>query len=381
MSTWLVISEDLASAGTLADCLDDGNPAGSRPAARGAIPFARAGVDGLAIALGGPLRQPTLDGRGHPAAHAVVWSPWRKRSTNDLSALARGNRHLLIDWPETDAAWAMAVQAVRTVGEIAPRAARLARLVHRDSPDEHVPFTPQHGQAAEASWAIDTIYAEILSDLAPTAGRYGPVALALLTASGPLSAERAAAVLGAARVPQDVLRRLADDGLIWGEHVVRTAPAAGLAAAAIERQAPALADPATIQRLDAEIRRIREGASTMDRAIALAQRTLLDASPTGRIASPSGMVEGLVLGVCPYCPNDLRPMRTADGRLLACAGGEERGCGLRYPLPTVASVRPGGSACEACGAPMIRVKSRGWESQPRCAAALDCPDAVPQSVW
>lgn len=377
---WLVVSEDAESARTMADGLDDGNSIGSEPGPRGTFAFTRAGSGGLAIALGGPLREPTLEGRGHPSDRTLVWSPLRRRSMNNLAALAKGCRHLLLTWPQSDAGWLMALQAIRDVGEVAPRAARLARMVHPDAPDEHDAIPIELALAAEASIAVDMFYAAVLADVAPSAGRHTAVALTLLASSDALTAERTTALMRAARLPDSVLDDLAADGLVWGESA-SAAPATKLVAEAIGRAAPGLADPAGVQRLDGEIQRIREGSGTVERTVDLARRMLRDAAPTGCVPAPKGLFEGLVLGVCPYCPNELRPIRTATGRLLACSAGEDRGCGLRYPLPTVAAVRPGRSTCDACGAPTIRVRTRGWESQPRCAAALDCPDAVPQAAW
>ncbi len=77
------------------------------------------------------------------------------------------------------------------------------------------------------------------------------------------------------------------------------------------------------------------------------------------------------LGKCPKCGKELRIVRSQRGkRFVGCTGYPS--CDVTYPLPQFGTINPLGSACEACGAPLIEVSS-GRKGRWRLCPNLNCP--------
>ena len=77
------------------------------------------------------------------------------------------------------------------------------------------------------------------------------------------------------------------------------------------------------------------------------------------------------IGACPKCGKKLRIVRSQRGkRFVGCEGYPD--CDVTYPLPQYGDIRPLGSACESCGAPMLEVDS-GRRGRWRLCPNMNCP--------
>ena len=80
----------------------------------------------------------------------------------------------------------------------------------------------------------------------------------------------------------------------------------------------------------------------------------------------------LTMGVCPVCQKDLVMKYSRKGkRFVSCTGYPD--CKNIYPIPQRGSIISTGRACSSCGAPIVKVKSKGKRSwqlciNPECSA-------------
>lgn len=77
------------------------------------------------------------------------------------------------------------------------------------------------------------------------------------------------------------------------------------------------------------------------------------------------------IGKCPKCGKQLRVVRSQRGkRFLGCEGYPS--CDVTYPLPQFGTINSLGTACEACGAPMMEVSS-GRKGKWKLCPNMNCP--------
>ncbi len=371
---WLVITEDAATARTLADHLGDGNPCGYIGGHAPVATFSGPQASGAVVAIGGPLLRPTLHGRGHPGRRALRWTLTGRAATAAVRRLAADATKVAVATARTPAGELAALQALRVVAEGAPRAARRARRLDR-SGDVGEPWAHALGSAAQASLAIDAHWSALLAPVAAGAGVHTLPTLALL-AGNPTPYATAVSGLESVGLCAEGIAELESHGLVWIDDRVHMSPAGALLVTEILSRAPGLLATGVAVEVRAAVEQVATGALTPERAIERARQLLCEIAPMELVEAPIGFVEGRVLGRCPSCDLPMRPVRRLDGRLrLACAGGDIGGCGLAYPLPAEAVAHPGGAPCP-CGAPRLRVHLRGWLSKPRCAAGDECTLAV-----
>ena len=80
----------------------------------------------------------------------------------------------------------------------------------------------------------------------------------------------------------------------------------------------------------------------------------------------------LTMGICPVCQKDLVMKYSRKGkRFVSCTGYPD--CRNIYPIPQRGSIMSTGKACSSCGAPIVKVKSKGkraWQLciNPECSA-------------
>lgn len=83
------------------------------------------------------------------------------------------------------------------------------------------------------------------------------------------------------------------------------------------------------------------------------------------------------LGKCPTCGGDIMVIQSKKGKRFAgCANYPK--CKVMYPLPQFGRVVPSGEACDACGAPVVKV----WQQKGRppwvLCINMDCPKRGPK---
>jgi DNA topoisomerase-1 len=78
------------------------------------------------------------------------------------------------------------------------------------------------------------------------------------------------------------------------------------------------------------------------------------------------------IGKCPACGKDIMTVQSKRGKRFAgCSGYPE--CKVMYPLPQMGRIDPTGQACDACGAPVIKVwQARGRPPWVLCIN-MNCP--------
>ncbi len=85
------------------------------------------------------------------------------------------------------------------------------------------------------------------------------------------------------------------------------------------------------------------------------------------------------LGKCPACGGDIMVIQSKKGKRFAgCASYPK--CKIMYPLPQFGRVVPSGEACDACGAPVVKV----WQQKGRppwvLCINMDCPKRGPKKA-
>lgn len=380
---WLVIADDVERAHTMAHWLADGQATAlARDHGIREI-FVGGQAQGGIVATEGLLQVAHVGGRGHPAERPLEWISHRRRAQRTIARHAPHAVHVAVATAPGERGDLLALQVMRAVRAVDPLGGRrVRRITPRGTISD--PLTALSrvdipaGLAAETGIGIDALWEALLGDVIAETTRHALPALALLAGGRTLTDALAHGALTAAGLPGAALETLRGDGLVFGVGSVRVAPAGVALVERLLRSAPGLLDPATANAIDASVRRVAVDALTPERVIEQARALLRQIAPMARVAPARGDVEGRVLGWCRDCDRPMLPRADGNGgRHLVCGGGGREGCGLVFPLPTSARVRPGGGGCPACGAPTIRVSVRGWESAPRCAAALDCPAATP----
>jgi hypothetical protein len=281
-----------------------------------------------------------------------------------------GATHVAVATDATPRGELAALQALRVVGEGAPRATRKARRVDAAGILGQV-WEHARGSAAQARVAIDAYWAALLLPVAIDAGVDTLPALALLSGDS-TPVETARVGLESVGLHGDEIGRLELFGLVWcdGERV-HIAPSGQMLVNELLQAAPGLLTTGAARDVRATIEQVSVGVLTPERAIDRARALLGEVAPMPQVEAPDGFIEGRILGTCPSCGGPMRPVRRPDGRLRLTCRRTPKGCGLAYPLPAEAVAHPGGDACP-CGAPRLRVHLRGWLSKPRCAAGDEC---------
>jgi DNA topoisomerase-1 len=83
------------------------------------------------------------------------------------------------------------------------------------------------------------------------------------------------------------------------------------------------------------------------------------------------------LGKCPTCGGDIMVIQSKKGKRFAgCANYPK--CNVMYPLPQFGRIVPSGEACDACGAPVVKV----WQQKGRppwvLCINMECPKRGPK---
>lgn len=155
---------------------------------------------------------------------------------------------------------------------------------------------------------------------------------------------------------------------------------------AFERHASILTDPARVARLDTAIQAVADGERSMEDVIDESRRMLdeaLVALEESQDELAADLREALRIqervGRCPTCGRDLviRRARKTGKRFIGCSGWPD--CKQSYPLPQGGYLEPLDTACDACGAPEMRLTKRGRRPWEFCAN-MDCPKREERDV-
>ncbi len=137
----------------------------------------------------------------------------------------------------------------------------------------------------------------------------------------------------------------------------------------LEKHAREITEPDMTARLEEEMDAITRGEKKMEEVVEDSRRMLskvLDALEKERESVGASLrestMEKLVVGKCPVCGGDLVVMKPGKKRFVGCSNYPS--CKQTYPLPQNGRVVPTEKTCPVCGAPIVKILTRGrspWE--------------------
>ncbi|PKK86003.1 MAG: DNA topoisomerase I [Thermoplasmata archaeon HGW-Thermoplasmata-1] len=147
---------------------------------------------------------------------------------------------------------------------------------------------------------------------------------------------------------------------------------------ALENYAPKITRPEMTATLEADMDEIANGKKELGEVVEESRQMLevtfgeLKKNRDGiGSALKDALSEQNVVGTCPVCGSTMQIMRSRKGkRFVGCTGYPK--CSRAYPLPQNGGVVSEGRACDACGAPIVKIISKGRSPWEICIN-MDCP--------
>lgn len=177
--------------------------------------------------------------------------------------------------------------------------------------------------------------------------------------------------LGTKATRHNIIQNLYDRGYMHSDPVIPTE--LGIAvSSALQKHAGTISSPEMTAELEREMDAISVGSKQKDDVVDHS-RQLLAQTMIGLVKNKeelgqeirAGIAGGMTLGACPNCGDGtLRIIRSkkTKKRFVGCSGYPD--CTTTYPLPQFGNIIPQAEKCAHCGAPVIKVISKGkrpWE--------------------
>ena len=171
--------------------------------------------------------------------------------------------------------------------------------------------------------------------------------------------------LGTKATRHSIIQNLYDRGYVVDDPVRPTQLGVAVATTIMEHIAR-IADPAMTADIEEQMNEIAEGRKEKDEVVEQSREVLLSVleSLTGKEervkeAISEGARLDQVVGSCPACGGEIivRKARKTKKRFLGCSNYPE--CTVTYPLPQKGLLLSEGKACDMCGAPTIKIVTKG----------------------
>lgn len=177
--------------------------------------------------------------------------------------------------------------------------------------------------------------------------------------------------LGTKATRHNIIQNLYDRGYMHSDPIIPTELGVAVSIA-LQKHANTIASPEMTAELEREMDAIAAGSKQKDEVVDHS-RQLLTKTMLGLVEHRdelgqeirAGIAGGQTLGACPNCVDGtLRIIRSkkTKKRFVGCSGYPD--CTTTYPLPQFGNIIPQAEKCPHCGAPVIKVISKGkrpWE--------------------
>jgi len=146
----------------------------------------------------------------------------------------------------------------------------------------------------------------------------------------------------------------------------------------LESYSPVITKADMTARLEEDMNRIAEGKTGMAEVVTESREMLEKAMSLlmkNRMKVRESLLSALkdqnTVGTCPECGRPLIIRQSRYGkRFIGCSGYPK--CTVTYPLPQRGKILPTGKACEVCGAPIVKMVTKGKRPREFCVN-MDCP--------
>lgn len=215
---------------------------------------------------------------------------------------------------------------------------------------------------------VDVLDVELLSKMTKPPGRYSQGGLIQLMDS---------LNLGTKSTRHEIIQKLYGRGYLQNNPPEPTHTAYSVIDS-LERYSPVITKANMTAKLEEDMNKIAEGKARMDEVVAESREMLEKAMSLlmknrmkVREALVSALKEQNTVGICPRCGKALVIRQSRYGkRFIGCSGYPQ--CTVTYPLPQRGKILPTGSSCEVCGAPMVRMITKGKRPREFCVN-MECP--------
>lgn len=171
--------------------------------------------------------------------------------------------------------------------------------------------------------------------------------------------------LGTKATRHSIIQNLYDRMYITGDPVTPTKLGMAMAES-LKKHAATIATPRMTAELEEDMDNIAEGRMERRAVVDKSRQVLVGTMATIQehkedIAQVvwAGIAGDSVVGTCPECGNELmvKKARKTGKRFIGCGGYPD--CTVTYSLPPYGMVQPEGGTCPDCGAPKIKIISKG----------------------
>lgn len=177
--------------------------------------------------------------------------------------------------------------------------------------------------------------------------------------------------LGTKSTRHEIIQKLVERKYIEGQ-TIRPTPVGRSVTMALGESAPEICDSRMTAQLEHDMDRIAEGDAEYVDVVSESREMLT--SVANEIESNKTRIGDMIreailqqkrIGKCPSCGGDLRIIDGPQNKFAGCSNYPE--CRVTYSLPSGYLVQPTESTCERCGAPVVKLITRGQKPFLACA--------------